>query len=101
METAVSKMTELRVKPRTDAWPFDPPNMSVHDLSAAQLRAAILQLVSSPGFGPNNPQLSAAETAAIRTGVWPAKKPVFTPYAITHHGYSQSKSPHLLPLPGY
>jgi hypothetical protein len=64
--------------------------MAVESLSAAQLSAAIRQLVSSPGFGPANPHLSLAEISAIPNGTWP-QKPVFTPYAITHHGYSQSK----------
>lgn len=64
--------------------------MSVSGLSAQQLSAAVAQLVSSPGFGPANPHLTAAEVAAIAAGAWP-DGPVFTPYAITHHGYSQSK----------
>jgi len=64
--------------------------MSVENLSAEQLRAAIRRLLSSPGFGPANAHLSAAEISAIPNGTWPPK-PVFTPYAITHHGYSQSK----------
>jgi hypothetical protein len=67
--------------------------MSVSRLSAADLSAAVRQLTAAPGFGPANPHLSAAEVAAIATGVWPAG-PVFTPYAITHHGYSQSKNNH-------
>jgi hypothetical protein len=63
--------------------------MSVGNLSPAQLRAAMQQLVSSPGFGLANHHLSAAEISAIPNGTWP-QRPVFTPYAITHHGYSQS-----------
>lgn len=66
------------------------PNMAVHSLSPAARSAAIKQVVDSAGFGPANPHLSAAATIAITNGQWP-NEPVFTPYAITHHGYSQSK----------
>jgi len=64
--------------------------MSVHTLSAPVLRASLGQIVDAPGFAAANPHLSAQQTAGIRHNNWPAC-PVFTPYAITHHGYSQSK----------
>lgn len=87
------KRTKLRWEDPFLQFLFIHPNiMSVQGLSAQQLRAAIHQILSSPGFGPANPHLSAAEIAAIDHGTWPAK-PVFTPYAITHHDYSQSKRP--------
>lgn len=64
--------------------------MSVHLLSAADVQAAIRQLVENPNFRAANRHLSAMEARAILGGQWP-QKPVFTPYASTHHGYSQSK----------
>jgi hypothetical protein len=66
--------------------------MSVNTLGPAALAAALRQIVNAPGFAAANPHLSAATAAAITLGQWP-NTPVFTPYAITHHGYSQSKYP--------
>jgi len=65
--------------------------MSVNNLSAPVLRASLGQIVDAPGFVAANPHLSAQQRAGIRQNNWPAC-PVFTPYAITHHGYSQSKN---------
>jgi len=62
--------------------------MSVSSLSDADLASAIRQIVAAPGFAPANPHLSVAQRQAIASGQWP-NEPVFTPYAVTHHGYSQ------------
>lgn len=69
--------------------------MAVESLSRAALDAALVQLTASEGFRPANRHLSAAQIAGIAVGQWP-NVPVFTPYANTHHGYSQSK---VLPSP--
>lgn len=66
--------------------------MAVERLPRPVLDAALQQIVSAPGFRPANPHLSAQQVAAIARGQWP-QEPVFTPYANTHHGYSQSQSP--------
>ena len=66
-------------------------DMSVENLSADDVSAALRQIISAPAFRPRNPHLSATEVAAILRGQWP-NKPVFTPYAFTHHGYSQGRS---------
>jgi len=63
--------------------------MSVESLTAAQLHAAVAQITSAPNFAAANPHLSALEIVNIRQSVWPRQKPVFTPYAVTHSGYSQ------------
>jgi hypothetical protein len=67
--------------------------MSVANLSAADLALAVDQIVRSPAFAGRNLHLSAAELAALRQNppLWPIV-PVFSPYAITHDGYSQSES---------
>src|SRR2546421_6752880 len=62
--------------------------MAVESLSTEEISAALRQIVSAPAFRQNNPGLSPAEISAILNGVWPSS-PVFTPYAHTHHGYSQ------------
>ena len=64
--------------------------MSVELLSAASLAAAVRQMLAAPGFAGANPHLAPADRAAITAGVWP-DVPVFSPYAITHNGYSQSQ----------
>jgi len=64
--------------------------MSVEKLSTEEISAALRQIMSAPAFQQNNPGLSPAEISAILNGIWPSS-PVFTPYAYTHHGYSQSK----------
>ena len=48
------------------------------------------QMVRSSGFGEANPHLSAGDVARLRLGrpVWP-DCPVYSPYAVTHDGYSQ------------
>jgi hypothetical protein len=66
--------------------------MSVFNLSIQDLQNAVRQLVATPGFRPANTHLTATEINSIGAGVWPVDKPVFTPYACTHHGYSQSKT---------
>ncbi len=63
--------------------------MAVETLARAELEAALRQITSSAGFRPANQHLSGQQIAAIALGQWP-NVPVFTPYAITHHGYSQS-----------
>ena len=67
--------------------------MSVQALSEAQLGACLAQMVSNANFRDANPHLTGAQIRDIGRGVWPAT-PVFSPYAATHHGYSQSKSHH-------
>jgi len=59
-------------------------------LTQVQRRAAVAQIVDSANFAGSNPHLSAATIAAIKQGTWP-DEPVFSPYAETHDGYSQSK----------
>jgi hypothetical protein len=71
---------------------FASPTMSVQSLSAGAVASAVRQIVNAPNFRSANSHLSAAEVDAIVTRQWPLK-PVFTPYAITHHGYSQSQFP--------
>lgn len=67
--------------------------MSVLELSPEQLILGLVQLTTSPKFFGNNSHLTPEELAGMLLDppLWPTK-PVFTPYALTHHGYSQSKS---------
>lgn len=64
--------------------------MSVQLLSPADLTGALRQLISNTNFIFINPHLTPQEINNIPSGRWPAT-PVFSPYATTHDGYSQSK----------
>lgn len=65
--------------------------MSVQSLTAVQVQAAVYQILDTPKFRPLNPHLTAAEIAGIRAGVWPLLKPVFSPYANNHDGYTSGE----------
>ncbi|KAK4908286.1 hypothetical protein LTR66_017577 [Elasticomyces elasticus] len=64
--------------------------MSVNSLVPDELRAAVAQIVNSSRFVAANPHLTKGEVASIQRDLdWPALKPVFSPFAQTHDGYSQ------------
>ena len=65
--------------------------MSVANLSVAQCHSAVHQTIANSNFRTSNPHLSATEVAALQhtPPAWPATKPVFSPFASTHDGYSQ------------
>jgi hypothetical protein len=65
--------------------------MSVETLSPADLTGALRQIISNTKFLEYNPHLTPQDTVNILSGRWPAT-PVFSPYASTHDGYSQSTS---------
>jgi hypothetical protein len=68
--------------------------MSVQALSAEQARVIQAQIFCNSNFRTANSHLTPAELTALLTRtVWP-DKPVFSPYARTHHGYSQGKFLH-------
>jgi len=57
--------------------------------SQSQLRQAVKQIISNANFREVNRHLTDAEFQALDTDqIWP-QKPVFSPYAKTHDGYSQ------------
>ena len=60
------------------------------NLTKAKAMLAVAQLTHSDTFDRKNPHLSEAQILAIRRGEWP-DLPVFSPYAQTKSGYSQSK----------
>lgn len=64
--------------------------MSVESLSQVQCWEAVSQMATSRRFRENNMHLSELENAALLEAPprWP-NKPVFSPYAPTHDGYSQ------------
>jgi hypothetical protein len=63
---------------------------NVNNLSENAARAAAKQIVNNQGFAGANPHLTAAQIDAIQGGLdWPNDVPVFSPFAITHNGYSQ------------
>ncbi|KAL7749756.1 hypothetical protein RI367_004986 [Sorochytrium milnesiophthora] len=66
--------------------------MSVNQLTLAQLDEALHRIVWHPNFVPVNAHLTDDEIANLRAQVrvWP-RKPVLTPFAHTHSGYSQIK----------
>ena len=67
--------------------------MSVNQLSEQQKLAAVKQLVNSATFKAANPHLSSDQLKRLQDSLdWPSQKPVYSPYAKTHDGYSQSKS---------
>lgn len=68
-------------------------SMSVSALPTNALTQAVHQLICAPDFIANNAHLSPAERLALHRvpPVWPAC-PVFSPYASTHDGYSQSQA---------
>jgi hypothetical protein len=63
-------------------------------LSRAQLNQAVQQIIDSRHFWARNSHIQITERARVRAeiiqGQWP-DFPVFSPYAATHDGYSQSK----------
>jgi len=64
-------------------------------LSANQLTEAVKQILNSRGFDNANPHLTSAEINRLRRDLeWPSLKPVFSPYAVTHNGYSQGEFIH-------
>ena len=68
--------------------------MAVESLSPAELHAGIRQLISAPQFAIRNPHLGEDDMAGLLSNplIWPTS-PVFSPYATTHHGYSQTRCP--------
>lgn len=62
----------------------------VNNLNFGDCRAAVQQVFNSANFVRYNPHLSPAERFALTQDPvrWPLK-PVFSPFATTHHGYSQ------------
>lgn len=65
--------------------------MSIASLSAADLEDAIHRLVKHKNFDLRNQHLSRDQRSRLLASPpdWP-HRPVFSPYAMTHHGYSQS-----------
>lgn len=68
----------------------------LNNFTFQQLSEAVGQIFSSERFWTVNAHVPAAERAQVRHNVvtsatWPAY-PLFSPYAATHDGYSQSKS---------
>lgn len=67
----------------------------LNSMSAAQYRAARVQITSSPGFWRRNDHIPLAARQGIIMGIinnqWP-QAPIFSPYAYTHDYYSKSKS---------
>lgn len=75
--------------------------MAAERLSNAELKGAIRQIINSAAFVANNSHLTSAELSRLRADPpqWPLP-PVFTPFALTHHGYSQSMmEKHALDIP--
>ena len=64
--------------------------MSVRDLTAAQCIQAVHQCINSRDFRHHNPHLTPVDLQLLTSTppIWPGK-PVFSPYAMTHDGYSQ------------
>lgn len=63
-------------------------------LTQQQCVTACLQAFNNISFAQVNPQLSAQQINILKTSaadgviIWPTT-PVLSPYAVTHHGYSQ------------
>jgi hypothetical protein len=68
----------------------------LNGFTRAELTEAVAQILNSGKFWVANSHIPAPSRAAIkdnilRNGAWPPV-PVFSPYAKTHDGYSQSES---------
>lgn len=72
---------------------------TVSDLSAAQVRRAVNQIVTASTFRTHNAHLTQAQFAGLmqQPRQWPLE-PVFHPYAPSHDGYGQGKN---LPPPKF
>lgn len=68
--------------------------MSVDSLGPQDIEDAIHRLAAHKNFERANPHLTLAHRMGILASppVWP-RCPVFSPYAATHHGYTQSINP--------
>ncbi|KAJ5820552.1 hypothetical protein N7474_006143 [Penicillium riverlandense] len=64
--------------------------MAVHLLATTRLTEAVRQLILSQHFPRHNQHLTEQEYGGLLAvpPIWPAS-PVFSPYAVTHGGYSQ------------
>jgi hypothetical protein len=66
---------------------------NVDQLNDADAMLAVRQILNNPNFNAANPHLDDNELAWLRDDlIWPENTPVFSPYAITHNGYSQSRT---------
>ena len=70
--------------------------VKLNGFTRVELTEAVAQILNSDKFWTVNshilvPQRAAIKDNILRTGTWPAV-PVFSPYAKTHDGYSQSES---------
>lgn len=68
--------------------PSSQVKMSVEDLSQEECINALTQLCNNSNFDSSNPHLSQTQISRIRQNHWP-NLPVYSPYSITHNGYSQ------------
>ncbi len=66
----------------------------LNSMSRAQLTQAVRQVLDSKNFWDRNHHVPVNQRQAVRgnilNGNWP-NYPIFSPYAATHDGYSQSK----------
>jgi hypothetical protein len=64
--------------------------MSLSRLTQTECIRAVHQCINSKDFRQHNPHLTPNELHQLNATIpiWPAK-PVFSPYATTHDGYSQ------------
>lgn len=73
----------------------------LNNLTRVQLTKAVRQIVDSVKFWDKNSHVPYQHQAHLRSeilvGRWP-DFPLFSPYAITHDGYSQGMSFHPIPL---
>lgn len=94
MPTHLKSQTSLLTDGCKQSWSANQHNsdtMSVSQLTLPQCVQAVHQCIQSRDFRLHNPHLSPAELQALASNppVWPGTKPVFSPYATTHDGYSQ------------
>jgi hypothetical protein len=67
------------------------PDGPEYKLTVNQVRGALRQVMDSKEFNAFNTHLTVNERNNLNATpiVWPADKPVFHPYAVTHGGYGQ------------
>jgi hypothetical protein len=75
--------------------------VSLYSLTPNQVREACRQIFQNARFDQVNHHLTNAELQALKGAQmqWPQTKPVFSPFADVHDGYSQSESWYLRQAP--